>query len=236
MHHHGILALGVAGLLLAACGPGTASKAEPTPVPSKVAAPPPAEVTPAPPPAPAPAPVGPGQLDTELVRTAGTAQGVEKIKVELEKDGSVRYLSVYHQDPAAVPEAVRKQLDATYPGAKVLRYETEHVVPHGRLHEVEVETADKQQCELSARADGGVVYTECHIDAKALPEPVRAAFAKAHPGVAIKEVEKKTFTGAGDEYEIEFEAGGRLHELYFTPDGTVIRHELVVPAVIEVPA
>ena len=36
--------------------------------------------------------------------------------------------------------------------------------------------------------------------------------------------------------EIEFEAGGRLHELYFKADGSVIRHELVIPAVIEVPA
>ncbi|PCC66435.1 Putative beta-lactamase-inhibitor-like, PepSY-like [Nannocystis exedens] len=234
MQHHRILALGVAGLILAACGPGTASKGEPAPAPTKAPAPPPAESKP---PSPAPAaPVGPGQLDADLVRAAGTAQGVEKIKVEVEKDGTVRYLSVYHQDAAAVPEPVRKQLDATYPGARVLRYETEHVVPHGRLHEIEVETADKQQCELSVKADGGVVYTECHIDAKALPEAVRAAFDKAYPGAAVKEVEKKTLTGAGDEYEIEFEAGGRLHELYFKPDGSVIRHELVVPAVIEVPA
>jgi hypothetical protein len=234
MQHHRLLALGVAGLILAACGPGTASKAETAPAPTQVAAPPPPEVKPPPP--PAPAPTGPGQIDADLVRAAGTAQGVEKIKVEVEKDGSVRYLSVYHQDAAAVPEPVRKQLDATYPGAKMLRYETEHVVPHGRLHEIEVETADKQQCELSARADGGIVYTECHIDAKALPEAVRTAFDRAHPGAVVKEVEKKTLTGGGDEYEIEFEAGGRLHELYFKADGSVIRHELVIPAVIEVPA
>ncbi|WAS98313.1 PepSY-like domain-containing protein [Nannocystis punicea] len=233
MHHPRLGTLGVVGLILAACGPDTASKAQPAPAPTTVAATPPAEAKP---PAPAPTPAGPGQLDADLVRAAGTAQGVEKIKVEVEQDGSIRYLSVYHQDAAAVPEPVRKQLEATYPGAKMLRYETETVVPHGRLHEIEVETADKQQCELSARADGGVVYTECQIDAKALPEAVWAAFDKAHPGAAIKEVEKKTLTGAGDEYEIEFETGGRLHELYFKPDGAVIRHELVLPAVIEVPA
>ncbi|MBZ5709084.1 PepSY-like domain-containing protein [Nannocystis pusilla] len=233
MHDPRTPALAVAGLLILACGPEAATKGPPAPSPTTPAAPAaPAEAKPAPPPAAS----GPGQLDADLVRTAGTAQGVEKIKLEVEADGSLRYFSVYHQDAASLPEPVRKQVEAVYPGARALRYETEFVAPHGRLFEVEVETADKQSCELSAKADGGVLYTECHIDAKALPEPVRAAFDKAHPGAAIKEVEKKTLTGAGDEYEIEFEAGGRLHELYFKPDGAVIRHELVIPAVIEVPA
>ncbi|MDC0719402.1 hypothetical protein [Nannocystis bainbridge] len=234
MQHHRLRALGVAGSIFAACGPGAAGEAEPAPAPAPIAALPPVEAKPAPPP-PAP-PVGPGRLDAELIRAAGSAHGVDKIKLEVEADGSVRYLSVYHQDVAAVPEPVRKQLDATYPGARLLRYELEHVVPHGRLHEIEVQTADEQQCELSAKADGGIVYTQCHIDPKALPEPVRVAFDRAHPGAVIKEVEKKTLTGAGEEYEIEFEAGGRLHELYFKPDGAVIRHELVIPAVIEIPA
>jgi len=232
MHDPCTRALVVAGLLILACGPEAASKGQTAPSPTKAAAPPaPAEAKPAPAPA-----AGPGHLDADLVRAAGSAQGVEKVKIEVEKDGSLRYLSVYHQDAAALPEPVRKQMETVYPGGKALRYETEFVVPHGRLHEIEVETADKQQCELSAKADGSIIYTECHIDAKALPEPVRAAFDKAHPGAAIKEVEKKTLTGAGDEYEIEFEAGGRLHELYFKPDGAMIRHELVIPAVIEVPA
>lgn len=221
------------GLILTACGPEAAPKGQSAPTPTKPAAPPPQVETKV---APAPPPAGPGQLDAELVRAAGSAQGVEKIKLELEADGSVRYLSVYHQDAAAVPEPVRKQLDTQFPGAKILRYESEFVAAHGRLFELEVETADKQQCEFSAKPDGAVLYTECHIDAKALPEPVRAAFDKAHPGAAVKEVEKKTITGTGDEFEIEFEVGGRLHELYFKPDGTIIRHELVLPAVIEVPA
>ncbi|MDC0673830.1 PepSY-like domain-containing protein [Nannocystis radixulma] len=236
MHDPRTWALAVAGLLILACGPEAATKGQPAPSPTKAAAPAaPAETKPAPPPAPAAAP-GPGQLDADLVRAAGTAQGVEKIKLEAEADGSLRYFSVYHQDAASLPEPVRKQIETVYPGARALRYETEFVAPHGRLFEVEVETADKQNCELSAKADGGVIYTECQIDAKALPEPVRTAFDKAHPGAAIKEVEKKTLTGAGDEYEIEFEAGGRLHELYFKPDGAIIRHELVIPAVIEIPA
>jgi hypothetical protein len=232
MPHPRTWALGLAGLFLAACDSAPASLPAPPPAPpAPPAPPPPVEPGPAEPPPPA----GPGQLDPELVRAAASAEGVEKVHLKAEPDGSIRYFAVYHQDADAIPEPVRKQLDVVYPGARALRYESEFVVPHGRLHEIEVETADKQECELSAQADGAIVYTECHIDPRALPEPVRAAFDRAHPGAAIKQVEKKSVPGAGDEYEVQFEVGGRLHQLLFRPDGAVLRHELRIPAVLTVP-
>lgn len=233
MHLPRTWALGVVGLSLAACDPEPAREAPPAPAPPEVtptAPPPPSEPVVAPPPA------GPGQLDAELVRAAASLQGVEKVVLKAEPDGAVRYLAVYHHDADAIPEPVREQLAVLYPGARVLRYESEFVAPHGRLYEIEVETADKQECELSAKADGGVVYSECHVDPRALPEPVRAAFDRAHPGVAIQGVEKKMVPGAGDEYEVKFEVDGRAHELSFSPDGAVTRHVLVIPAVLQVPA
>lgn len=225
----------VAALCGSACdsGPAPSPKTEPTKTPATAPA-----TAPAPAPTPAPAPAakaGPGHIDGELIKTAQTVQGLTKVKLEAEADGNLRYIAIYHNDPAAIPEPVRKQLDAQFPGGKVLGYETEEIADQGRVFEVEVETQDKQLCEYSAKADGSLIYTECHIDARALPEPVRAAVEKAHPGVAIKEAEKKTFTGAGEQYEVELDVGGREHEYYFKPDGTVIRHEIVLPAVLEVP-
>lgn len=205
MHHPSALAFCLLGVLALACGSEPATKTVAPPPPAKIPAPAP-EAAKVP-----PAPEGPGHVDAELVRAAAAAKGVDRVKIEVEPGGAVRYLSVYHQDEAAIPEPVRKQLDAQYPGAKITRYESEFVADKGRLYEIEVETADKQECEFSARADGSVVYTECHIDAAALPGPVRAAFEKAHPNVALKEVEKKTVTGGGDEYELEFELDGRVH-------------------------
>lgn len=168
------------------------------------------------------------------MRAAASARGVEKIKLEAEADGAIRYFSVHHQDADAIPGPVRAHLDA-YPGAKIRSYESEVVAGAGRLFEVEFVKDDQQECEFSARADGSLLYTECHIDRAALPEPVRAAFDRAYPGVAIKEIEKASLADGADEYELEFELDGRLHELYYKPDGTVLRHMLVIPAVIEVP-
>lgn len=236
MHHRTIWALTCgAALLASACDSGT-DKPKPEPA-GKVAdapraekAPPPAE----PAPAALPREAGPGQLDAEIVRAAASVQGVQKLKVEVEPDGRVRYLSLYHNDAAALPEPVTRQVEAQFPGGKILQYESEFVAEHGRLFEVEVETKDQQKCEFSAKPDGAIVYHECHIDPKALPEAVRAAAEKALPGATIKEAEKKTYTGAGDEYELELELAGRGHELYFKPDGTLFRHELVIPAEIEI--
>lgn len=225
--------LGAAAMIAAACD-NTSDKPT-TPVASTA----PGESRAAPTPAPTPAPVaepGPGHMDRDTLRAAATAEGVEKIKIETEADGKVRYLSVYHKDAGALPEPVIKLLDTQYPGGKILRYETEIVDKHGRLYELEVETKDQQLCEYSAKADGTLVYNECHIDPKALPEKIRAEVEKAFPGVPIKEAEKKVIVGGEEEYEVELESGGRMHELYFKADGTQFRHELVIPAVIEVPA
>lgn len=226
--------LGAAAIIAAACDNSSDKPTKPeasrAPMEAKAPAPPPAE------PKPAAEPPGPGRLDGEMLRVAATAQGVEKIKLEAESDGKVRYLSVHHHDAGALPEPVAKLLEAQFPGGKILKYETEMVDGHGRLFEVEVETKDQQVCEYSAKPDGTLMYTECHIDPKALPEPIRAALDKAFPGAAIKEAEKKTVIGGEEEFEVELETGGRLHELYFKTDGTQLRHELVIPAVIEVPA
>lgn len=229
MHHRTARYLVVTALLGSACDSGPAPAPRPEP--------PKAQPAPTPIPAPAPAPVvkeGPGQVDPAMIRAAATAQGVTKVKIEAENDGALRYVSVYHGDAAAIPEPVRKLLDAQFPGGKILGYESESVAGQGHLFEVEVETQDKQTCEYSAKADGTLHYTECHIDPRALPEPVRAAVEKAHPGVAIKEAEKKTFVGAGEQYEVELDVDGKEHEYYFKPDGAAIRHEISIPAVLEV--
>lgn len=227
--------LGAAAIVAAACDNSSDKPTKPeasrAPVEAKAPAPPPAAE-----PKPAAEPPGPGRLDGEMIRAAATAQGVERIKIETEADGKVRYLAVTHNDAAALPEPVVELLAKQYPGGKILKYEAEMVDRHGRLFEVEVETQDKQRCEYSAKADGTLVYSECHIDPAALPEKIRADVERAFPGAPIKEAEKKVVVGGEEEFEVELESGGRVHELYFKADGTRFRHELVIPAIVEVPA
>lgn len=185
----------------------------------------------APPPS---APAGPS-LDAEIVRAASTAAGVTKLKLEVEADGSVRELSLYHNDATALPAPVTALLEQQYPGAKIRAYETEFDRTHGRLFEVEVLTKDKRECEYSAKPDGTLVYNECHIDAKTLSEPIRAAITRTVPGAKITEAEKTTYADGREVVSVELSAGGKQHELYFERDA-MTRHELVFPGQVEVPS
>ena len=185
-------------------------------------------------PAPVTAPPRP-QLDAELERAAGTAEGVQKFELEVEADGSLRELAVYHNDASVLPAAVLALQEQQYPGSKVRVYEIEFDRDHGRVFEVEVTTADKQECEYSAKPDGTLVYNECHIDPKALSEAVQAAIPKAVPGAKLLTAEKKTYPDGRTIHSVELSAAGKTHELYFENDA-MIRHELVFDAKVEVPA
>lgn len=183
--------------------------------------------------APVTAPAGP-RLDAEIVAAAATAKGVIKLKIEAEADGSVRELSLYHGDESALPAAVTGLREAQYPGSKVRAYETEYDRDHGRVFEIEVTTRDKQECELSAKPDGTLIYNECHVAAKTLGAGVLAAIEKTVPGAKIGEAEKKTHADGKVIVSVEVTAGGKKHELYFDGDA-LVRHELVLPAEVEVP-
>ncbi len=183
------------------------------------------------------APAGPAapSLDAEIVRAAATAAGVTKLKLEAEADGSLRELSLYHNDAAALPAPVTAMLATQYPGATIRAYETEFDRAHGRVFEVEVLTTDKRECEYSATPEGQLLYNECHIDPKTLSEPIRAAIQTTVPGAKILEAEKTTYPDGRETYSVELSADGKVHELYFERDA-LIRHELVIPAQLEVPA
>lgn len=187
----------------------------------------PAPTTPTPPAGPA--------LDAEIVRAAATAAGVTKLKLEAEADGSLRELSLYHNDATALPAAVTAMLATQYPGATIRAYETEFDRAHGRVFEVEVLTTDKRECEYSATPEGQLLYNECHIDPKTLSAPIKATIEDKVPGAKILEAEKTTYPDGRETYSVELEAGGKVHELYFERDA-IVRHELVVTAQLEVPA
>ncbi len=184
---------------------------------------------------PAATPPASPHLDAEIVRAAATAAGVTKLKLEAEADGSLRELSLYHNDASVLPVAVTAMLATQYPGATIRAYETEFDRAHGRVFEVEVLTTDKRECEYSATPDGQLLYNECHIDPKTLPEPIRAAIPTTVPNAKILEAEKTTFPDGRETYSVELSADGKVHELYFERDA-LIRHEIVITAQLEVPA
>jgi len=180
-----------------------------------------------------PVPTGPS-LDVEIVRTAATAEGVTKVKLKAEADGSLREVSLYHNDATVLPAAVTALLAQHYPGAKVRAYETEYDRAHGRVFEVEVLTTDKRECEYSATPAGVLLYNECHIDPKTLPEPIRDAIPRTVPDAKIVEAEKTTFADGRETYSVELSAAGKVHKLSFERDA-LVGHALKIPAQLEVP-
>lgn len=191
----------------------------------------------------------PGQLDPELVRAA--LAGAREIKLELDADGSVRKLAVYHNDAASIPEAVTKKALEVFPGATVRDYETEFYRDKGRVFEVEVTTADKQSCEVSAQADGALVYTECELPAASLPAEIQAAVARDATGRKVLEAERKTHADGSLEFIVEVAAADAptkpktktdddddddagAEEFYYDATGKLLRREVMIPAEIEI--
>jgi hypothetical protein len=104
----------------------------------------------------------------------------------------------------------------------------------GRVHEVEVETAQKQECEIAVRDDGTVHYVECVIPYAEAPEAIRAAAAALVPGGEPLETEHKTGTGV-DEVSLELKAADGLHHLRFKASGELLVHARRLSASVDVP-
>jgi hypothetical protein len=67
------------------------------------------------------------------------------------------------------------------------------------------------------------------VDKKDVPAAVMAAFEKAYPKAAVKEIEKKTDSSGTVFYEIESKSGKNKIEAVYTIDGTMTKVEEVVP-------
>ncbi len=174
-------------------------------------------------------------LDPELVALARTAQGVDRVVVRVDEAGHVVKLAVYHHDESVVAESVRTAAIAAFPGATVRHFESERYADLGRVNEVEVQTSDGRECELSVADDGHEVYRECHVDPATLPEAIVAGLRRVVASGAIEEAETKERDGAIATYSIEVRDGDQLHYVVLEPDGALQGHYLRVPAVVDVP-
>ncbi len=213
-----------------ACDPIPADKATPV-TPEKVAKPgkePAAEVP------QEPAETAIGALDRDFVAGIREHSKVEKIEIEVAADGAIRELALYHNDADRIPAAVRKRAEDTYPGATITGFESEVEGPKRRqVYEVELKTAEGQECEIEAGEDGVLIYTECSLDLAKLSQELKAAAAKALPGGTIKEAEVITHgDNAPLETVIEVEIGESTHKLFFVGD-QLKRHALEIKAEIE---
>jgi len=175
-----------------------------------------------------------GALDSAFVASIARHPTADKIEIEVNADGSVRELALYHNDADKLPEAVRKKAEEVYPGATIKGYESEVEGPDRReVFEVELKTAEGQDCEVEATAAGELIYTECEVEVSTLSEELKAATLEALPGAEIEEVEVVEHSGdKPKETVVEAKVGEATHKLVFV-DGKLSRHVREIKAELE---
>jgi hypothetical protein len=207
-------------------------RAAPPPPPVPACPEPPAP--PACPPAvecPPPPPPGLGSVDRGFLDLSLATKKIDAIELALGLDGSITKLAIEHGDAEAIPAAVRALAEATFPGAKIEGFERE-LDASGELFEVELKVKGKE-CEVSARADGTLVYTECDAPVKELSAPILDVVKKLLPGGKISGV--KTITrGEAVETEVEVDFQGEERELVFNAAGELVRQVRKIEAELEI--
>lgn len=173
------------------------------------------------------------QVDPAFGDTAAQAQGVREMRVYLGHAGAVRGLAVYHQDAALIPVSIRELGEKHFPGKPVAYYESEWHTGAGAVFEVEYDLGGGQTGEVSARADGTLLYVEQPLPLAEVPPAVQAAAVARVPG-ALVSAETKHGPQV-DQIEVKIEHAGRTHVLVLTRAGEVVWHGLRFPAKIEVP-
>lgn len=175
-----------------------------------------------------------GGLHETVARLAVTAKTVEEFEFRLDERGALVKQAIYHDDGSAVSEAVKATAMELYPGATIVAYETEFYADAGIVHEVEVKTADGQECEVSATPDGTLRYQECELAMADVPAQITAAVKSAFPEGKLLEVETKKGPGL-DIMTAEVESGGVEYYLTLSTDGTIEALHKRIEALVEIP-
>ena len=175
-----------------------------------------------------------GGLHEAIARAAITAKTVEEFEFRLDERGALVKQAVYHDDASAISDAVKAKALELFPGATISDYETEWYAGVGEVQEIEVETADGRECEVSALPDGTLRYEECELDLASLPTQITAAIASAYPGGKILEAETKKGPDL-DVITVEVEAGGTEYYVHMAPDGEIQSVHKRVEAIVEIP-
>jgi uncharacterized membrane protein YkoI len=124
--------------------------------------------------------------------------------------------------PNELPTAVKNYLDKTYPGYEVEELESETLCTGTTVVEVEIETGDDKEVELTFDSEGTMLFTSTEIKVSTLPTAVSAAAAAKYPSATLSEAERQDLAGGGTRYEVEVKTGGSVREALFEADGTFV--------------
>ncbi len=178
-----------------------------------------------------------GHMQGKMATLLQHEASANEFKVVLNQDGRFAKLSVYHRNSHHLPQPV--QALANERGFQVEKIESEHYDKHGDVYEINFEKDDRE-CELAIKADGQVLYEECEIDPKELPQQVHdAVTASFSQPVTIDEAETSRLGDKAetpiDHYRVEAKDEKQTFYLEVSPEGVVQRVFRVIKGKAYVP-
>jgi len=122
-----------------------------------------------------------------------------------------------------LPKAVKKTVNAKYPGAKFRGVSKEKNEEKETVYEVEM-TVKGKNIDVIVDNEGDIETIEEQIDAEDLPKPVQAAAKKNFPKGKIDKAEKVTGEDKKVTYEVSIKVGDKEPvEVLMSADGEVIK-------------
>lgn len=164
---------------------------------------------------------------------AADAAAAAKIEVQVDEGGAYKEVE-FHVAPDAVPEAVRKAMDALHPGGEYTDAEKERA--GGVLYWELCREVDGYDVEAMFTEEGKLHSEEIEVGEEAVPDAVREIVAKTWPDSVpdsfeeIKDGDRKLV-----EYHVKIQADNKNFKVTISPAGKLLRMVREVPAEIEVP-
>lgn len=135
---------------------------------------------------------------------------------------------------ADVPHALMKRATALVPGAKPVRSKKIIRDVGTTTYEIDVKGDGAARATLYIRANGEESMRRVFVPASALPPKVAAQVAQLLPQGAITEAQHKRAAGRPDELMVTVRRGASVHTLRFSSEGALRRHQVEMPALINV--
>lgn len=124
--------------------------------------------------------------------------------------------------PDSLPAAVKNYLDKNHPGYEIEELENDTLCTGMAVVEVEIETANEVETELTFDGEGTMIFTSTEIKVSELPAAVSTAAKAKYPAGTLAEAERQNLAGGGARYEIEVKTGSLVREALFASDGAFV--------------
>jgi len=124
-----------------------------------------------------------------------------------------------------LPTTIEIFIASNYPDYEIDEAEKETDCTGEEVFEVELESSNDDEIELTFDLEGNLLYTETEINIDELPEAVTTTISTEYPDFKLDDAERLDLATDGVEYEVELEKGKTELEVRLSATGTVICEE-----------